>query len=254
MPMREQIDTIPVNDAFLSGDECPFCYLERMAEQRSIRYILGPGASYMEPDVRAMTDKQGFCREHYQKMYDFGNQLGSALMMQTHLAGLLEELEREVQDFSMPAKRPLFGGKKTGAEENSLLEWTQSRQKTCCLCDKLAYNMERYYHTFFVMLKEPEFRSRVESSKGFCMRHFAELLEQAKTELPNAQREWFYQTVVPLMQENLVRMKKDLDHFVSMFDYRSAGKDWGNARDAVSRTMQKLQGGHPAEPPYKMDP
>ena len=78
--------------------------------------------------------------------------------------------------------------------------------------------------------------------------------EQAKTELPNAQREWFYQTVVPLMQENLVRMKKDLDHFVSMFDYRSAGKDWGNARDAVSRTMQKLQGGHPAEPPYKMDP
>lgn len=30
--MREQIDTIPVNEAFASGDECPFCYLERVAE------------------------------------------------------------------------------------------------------------------------------------------------------------------------------------------------------------------------------
>ena len=84
--MREHIDTIPVNEAFASGHECPFCYLERMAEQRAIRYILGPGASYMEPDVRAMTDKQGFCREHFKKMYDFSNQLGSALIMQTYLA------------------------------------------------------------------------------------------------------------------------------------------------------------------------
>ena len=51
-----------------------------------------------------------------------------------------------------------------------------------------------------------------------------------------------------------MRVKGDLDHFVSMFDYRSAGKDWKNARDAVSRSMQKLQGLHPADPPYKMDP
>ena len=29
--MKEQIQTIPVNEAFDSGDECPFCWLERMA-------------------------------------------------------------------------------------------------------------------------------------------------------------------------------------------------------------------------------
>ena len=34
--MKEHIDTIPVNDAFNSGDECPFCYLERKAEQSTI--------------------------------------------------------------------------------------------------------------------------------------------------------------------------------------------------------------------------
>ena len=31
--MREHIDTVPVVEAFNSGDECPFCYLERMSEQ-----------------------------------------------------------------------------------------------------------------------------------------------------------------------------------------------------------------------------
>ena len=251
--MREQIDTIPVNEAFDAGDECPFCYLERMAEQRSIRYILGPGASYMEPDVRGMTDKEGFCREHFKKMYDFSNRLGSALIMQTYLAGLLEQLEKEEKNFELPAKRPLFGKKQDG-EDSSLLTWSKEKTSTCCLCQKLEYNMKRYFHTFFVLLKEEEFRTRVENSKGFCMRHFAELLELAKTELPNAQREWFYPTVISLMKENLLRVKGELDHFVSMFDYRSAGKDWGNAKDAVPRTMQKLQGGYPADAPYKMDP
>lgn len=252
--MREQIDTVPVNEAFASGDECPFCYLERMAEQRSIRYILGPGASYMEPDVRAMTDREGFCREHFKKMYDFSNQLGSALIMQTYLACLLEELEKEEKNFEMPARRPLFGGKRNDTGDSNLLTLAKEKNSTCCLCQKLAYNMKRYFHTFFVLLKEEEFRSRVEGCKGFCMRHFTELLEQAKTELPNAQREWFYPTVISLMKENLLRVKGDLDQFVSMFDYRSAGRDWGNARDAVSRTMQKLRGGYPADKPYKMDP
>ena len=54
--MKETIYTIPLSEAFDSGDECPFCQLERAVEQRTIRYVLGPGASYMEPDVRAATD------------------------------------------------------------------------------------------------------------------------------------------------------------------------------------------------------
>ena len=88
--MKEQIDTIPVNDAFASGDECPFCYLERKAEQSTIRYVAGPGASYMEPDVRGATDAVGFCDTHTKKLYDYGNALGSALIFQTYYAGILE--------------------------------------------------------------------------------------------------------------------------------------------------------------------
>ena len=251
--MREQIDTIPVNEAFQSGDECPFCYLERMAEQKAIRYVLGPGASYMEPDVRGVTDRKGFCGSHLKKMYDYGNALGNALIMQTYYAGLLEELELEAQAFRLPDKRPLLGRRKDAQDEH-ILTWARERESTCYLCDKLQYNMDRYFTTFFALLKEEEFRARVEGSKGFCMRHFVQLMETAHEKLPNAQREWFYTTVIRLMRENLARVKGDIDWFVGMFDYRQAGRDWKNSKDAVSRGMEKLQGLHPADPPYKMDP
>ena len=251
--MREQIDTIPVNEAFASDDECPFCYLERMSEQRTIRYVLGPGASYMEPEVRGMTDSLGFCREHYQKMYDFGNTLGNALIMQSYLAGLIKEFQAEAASFEKPEKKPLFG-KRRNTEDSSLLQWVKEKGGSCYICRRNEANMNRYYLTFFALLKEPEFRKRVEEGKGFCMRHFAGLLEQAKEKLPNAHREWFYDTVIKVMEENLLRVKEDLDWFTGMYDYRNAGRDWKNSRDAVSRTMQKLQGLHPADPPYKDKP
>lgn len=251
--MKNQIETLPVKEAFLSGDECPFCRLERDAEQRTIRYVLGPGASYMEPDVRGATDRLGFCRSHYQKMYDYGNVLGNALMMQTYYAGLLEELDAQADAFTLPAKRPLLG-KKPSEGENALLTWLRKRRSTCMICQRLEEHLTRYYDTFFALLKEDDFRSSVESCKGFCLRHFEGLLERAQQELPNGRREWFYDTVLRLMRENLARVKGDVDWFVGMFDYRQAGRDWKNSRDAVARGMQKLQGLYPADPPYKKDP
>lgn len=249
--MKDHIDTIPVNEAFDSGDECPFCYLERMAEQKTIRYVLGPSASYMEPDVRGQTDKYGFCREHFKKMYDYGNALGNALIMQTYYAGLLEQLLLEIDCFQMPDKKPLLGHWK--GQEEHILQWARERQSSCFICNRLHYHMERYLTTFFVLIKDPEFRQKVEDSKGFCMRHFISVMETAHERLPNAQREWFYTTVLQLMRDHLSRVKGDLDWFVGMFDYRQAGKDWKNSRDAVSRGMEKLQGLHPADPPYKQD-
>jgi hypothetical protein len=248
--MKEQIHTVPVNEAFDSGDECPFCYLHRKSEQSAIRYTLGPGASYMEPDVRAATDREGFCGVHLQKMYDYGNSLGSALIMQTYLNILLEEMDRQMTDYELPAKRSLFRKKSDGSTD-SLADWMANRTNSCYICNKMEYNMGRYYSTFFALIREAEFRKKVEGSKGFCLRHFTGLMAAAKDQLPNAQREWFYDAVFALMRENMARVKGDLDWFIEKFDYRNASADWRNSRDAVSRTMQKLKGIYPADPPYK---
>ena len=78
-----------------------------------------------------------------------------------------------------------------------------------------------------------------------------ELLERAEKSLPGSQRDWFVKTLLPLTLENLCRVKADLDLFVVKNDFRNAHLAWGNARDAVARGMQKLQGGHPADPVYR---
>ena len=250
--MKERIYTIPVNEAFDSGDECPFCFLQRQAERSALRYVAGPGASYMEPEVRAATDKTGFCPTHMKKLYDYGNTLGTALMLQTHYAGLLDTLRQEAEQFVPPAKRSFFG-KKKAPEEEPLWQRLGKQTQSCYICDKIQYNMERYYLTFFMLVKEAEFRRKVEESKGFCLRHFAELMKWAETELPNSQREWFYPAVLALMEENLIRVKEDLDWLIAKYDYRNAGADWKNSRDALQRAMQKLEGIYPADPPYKSE-
>ncbi len=249
--MKQAIETIPVNDAFDAGDECPFCFLERMAEQRTLRYVAGPGASYMEPDVRAATDAKGFCREHTKKLYDYGNALGAALILQTHYAGLLEQLQQAREAQRPPEKKGLF--KKAPAVELTYPRSVEEQVKACFLCDRIEYHMQRYFYTFFVLLKQGDFRAKVAASKGFCLKHFARLLEQAPQDCPSGELAWFYETAYSLMEENLIRVKEDLDWFIAKYDYRNAGADWKNSRDALSRAMQKLQSVYVTDPPYKKD-
>ena len=249
--MGNHIDIAPVIEAFDAEDECPFCALERRVEQSTIRFVAGPGASYMEPDVRGATDRLGFCRCHSQKLYDYGNSLGAALMLQTYFAGILEEFHLEA-DRLQPGKKSLFG-KRPALTQECYASRLGKKVESCFICDRMDYHMERYLRTFFHLLKDQEFRGKVENSKGFCLRHFGRLLEAAQTMLPGSYEKWFYATVPAVTEKNLIRVKEDLDWFIAKFDYRNAGADWKNSRDALSRTMQKLQGMYPADPPYKKD-
>ena len=76
--MKEQLHTIPISDAMANAGECPFCYIEQKTEEHMMDFVLGHGASYMEADIRDMTDREGFCRAHFKKMFDYGNSLGNA--------------------------------------------------------------------------------------------------------------------------------------------------------------------------------
>ena len=103
--MKENIATIPLMDAFNAKDECPFCYLEREAEQHAISFILG--SAYMEDDIREKTDATGFCRHHFKMMYDYGNRLGNALILSTHLKKLNAELTKEMKEFTPREIQPV---------------------------------------------------------------------------------------------------------------------------------------------------
>ncbi len=251
--MKEHIHTIPLNDAFLSDDECPFCFAERSVEERAIEFTVGSGeCSYMDTDIRRLTNEQGFCREHMMKIYQYGNSLGNALILQTYIMVMLKEFRKQIEDFEAPEKKSMLSKfKKSDGSELPMVTWARNRQKKCFLCAQIDEAMARYLDTFFTMLKDAEFRKLVEGCKGFCMRHFTDILSAAPDKLPNAQREWFYPTLFRLMTENLDRIYEDVDWFTLKFDYRYADEPWKNSRDAVPRAMQKLVGIHPMDGPYK---
>ena len=106
--MKEQLYTIPLNDAVNAQDECPFCFIHRSIEQDLLDFVLGSGSSYMEADIREQTDKAGFCRYHFQKMFDYGNTLGNAWILKTHYQRMIREMQQEFASFR-PGKSSLLG-------------------------------------------------------------------------------------------------------------------------------------------------
>lgn len=250
--MQEKIHTIPVVESFAAGDECAFCHLLRQTDHRAIRYFAGPSASYMEPSIRGMTNREGFCPEHLKKLYDYGNPLGAALMLQSHCEDILLELRRQMENYEIPKKKPLFSRKKQDDGEN-YSQYLRNRVSRCSICDQVEDNMARQYRVFFSLLKEPEFKEMVASSKGFCLTHFSRLLQEAEKYLPEADAQWFYRTVYEVMEANLSRVKGDLDWLIAKYDYRNADQDWKNSKDALQRMIQKLGGGYAADGPYRKD-
>lgn len=55
------------------------------------------------------------------------------------------------------------------------------------------------------------------------------------------------------MEENMERVSGDVDWLIEKFDYRNKDVDWKTSKGAVQRGMQKLKGGYPADPVYKMN-
>ena len=112
---------------------------------------------------------------------------------------------------------------------------------------------ERYLDTFFVMYrKDEEFREKIKNSKGFCVSHFGDLCEMAEKKIPDKEKEAFFGDMFALMESNMDRLFEDVSWLIEKFDYRNKDADWKNSKDAVNRGMQKLKGGYPADPVYKM--
>lgn len=252
--MKEQLYTIPLFDAVNAEDECPFCFIERSVERDLMDFILGSGSSYMESDVRAETDKAGFCRTHFKKMFDYGNTLGNGWILKTHYMRMNKELKEQFAAFS-PQKSTLMGKFKKNAESrNPVGMWVREKEASCYICSRYAETYDRYLDTFFVLYKKDEsFRLKIKESKGFCLSHFGDLCEAAGTKLNDKEQTEFFSMVFQLMEQNMERMAEDVSWLVEKFDYRSKDADWKNSRDAIQRGMQKLKGGYPSDAVYQMN-
>lgn len=253
--MKEKLYEIPMNDAVDADDECPFCFIERKTEQELLDFALGSCASYMESDIRAATDQAGFCRNHQKKMFDYGNALGNGWILKTYYKKLIKEMKAELQAGQEAEKKAKSGfwrrGKKNG--ENSVVQWIQEKERTCYICDRFSQTYDRYVATFFHLYKKDgAFRDKVLNGKGFCLHHFGELLKGMDGYLSEGETAEFYPAICWLMERNMERLSADVDWLIEKYDYANRAADWKQSKDALQRGMQKIRGGYPGDPAYRM--
>lgn len=261
--MKEKLYTIELNDALHAEDECLFCWLERKLEQENLEFVLG--SSYMESDIRDKTSERGFCRHHTKMMFDYGNTLGNAWILKSRMEYLRKEFKKQMDQYG-PAKKNSSGGmlgwlKKPAAKSGTEVQaaassqtetWLRSEEHHCYVCERMNVIYERMLDTFVYMLRnDPAFCEKLLQSKGFCLHHFADVLRVCEEKLKPQEKETWIPKLGELMNHNLDRIQGDVDWLIEKFDYRNQDADWKQSKDAVQRTMQKINGGYPADPVFQ---
>jgi len=238
--MKYTLDTIPVLDAYRTGCECPLCKMRIQSEDSYVDSMLG--AAYMEPDCRVRTNEIGFCTRHFELMYDRRNRLGLALMTHTHMQEVIRSME-DILAGSMPKGGFLASLSRGKSGEETAPAKIRARIGGCVICDDLNNALNRYAYTIAQLyFTHTEFKQLFESSKGFCLPHLALVLEMAGKTLSAEQTKTFQKKVAEIELANLKRVEGELEWFTLKFDYRNTDKPWGNSKDAVERSINKLMG------------
>lgn len=234
--LKETIYTIPINDVFSMDTECPLCEFIKKEENDAVDYSLG--ASMMEPDARVLSNELGYCQRHTQMMYSYGNKLSHALVMETRLKYLCEQVKYIKDSVKIPKKITIGRDKNKEALSEMLVS-----SKSCLICAKLDKIYTRFIDNLFYMYKtDEEFRNKFSSSKGFCIKHFEDLAIGAAKNLNSFEYADFIIGLCDLEEKNLKRVCDDVEWFAKKFDYRYKDADWKNSKDAVPRGCLKISG------------
>jgi len=253
--LKERIYTIPVTDAFREDCECPLCLLEEKLESDALEYTLGP--SMMESDSRIETNRKGFCSRHFTKLYNMQkNRLPLGLIIDTHLVEQIGII-REMTEKSLPmikkeaaatAMERIAGSLKKDRNEtvqfiNAMIEKLSNLEKTCTICEKIDWNMEKFTDVIlYLFFKEPDFKELFMAKKGFCLPHLKRLLEGSLKYLNNRNRSEFIIALMSMQLTHMDRIREEVYWFTQKFDYKNKDAPWGNSQDALPRSIRKIAG------------
>ena len=233
--MKEQIYTIPINEALEQEGFCPFCYMKEKLEEDAVSYTLGP--AMMEPEFRIFTNERGFCQRHMRDLQAQRNALSLTLVLDTHIDSIRSVMESALQ----PEKKSLF--KKEKSKKETFAEEMNRISSSCAVCERIEHTFSGYINTFIFMLKkEKDFTERVLATEGFCMEHFARLAQAASERLSEQEYEKYF---VPIIRHQKARLEKQHSHikkFADSFDYRNAGKKSEAPRDTLIKSGYLLNG------------
>ena len=229
----EQIYTIPVNEAFEasaadSSCGCAFCALYNKLEENELDLILG--ASMMEPDVRIKTNKQGFCRTHYDMMFVRKNRLGMALTLESHINELIADTKESALNLLSPA------GAKAEKRIGRLMD-------DCYVCARIDFNFMHMMETAVMLWeKDDEFKAKLASQPYICLPHYKEFLEYGRRRFGKKQMPDFVKAVSSVVEPYFAKLSEDVSWFCKKFDYRYDEEPWYDSKDAVERAIKFLRG------------
>lgn len=238
----EQIYTIPVTeavDASVTDPKCgcPVCTMSRRLEYRQLELILGP--SMMEPAIRQMTNREGFCLDHYRKLLTRKNRLGVALILESHLLTLLDDME----DPSLAAL--------TGKRGDRAVSRIGELEGSCYLCSRIEESLSRMIDTFVLLWhSDPDFRRKVEAQPHFCLPHYRRLLTVGKQKLSKKEYQTFLDTLTAIEKPYLNKLREDVSWFCKKYDYRYGDEPWYDAKDSIERTVATLHAQEGRDPEH----
>lgn len=221
--MKENICTIPINDIFRETDGCPICRMRDMVEQQYVEYITG--SAMMAPNIRVITNEKGFCHHHYEMMMLTGPKLSNALLMQTRLD--------YVRTNMMPKDL-------TSKPSKAQLQKIAQARNSCYVCDRINADIDHLMKTVFVQFGiDEEFRQLFKNQDYLCLNHYELLHEKANAKggIKSKDMKAFCEITNTLCKKYLDTLYDDVTHFTTMFDYRNAGGDWKNSKDATERSI-----------------
>lgn len=234
--MKEEIYAIPLWDAFRKGTECPLCEIQTDIEKKYIDRLLD-GSTVMDVDFNKKLKDYTFCENHFNKLYEYPDKLGLALIVARILSYEMKDLEK-MKKGSQPDSsfaRMLF---KRDSNENNV-----RKDKECYLCGQIDKTIAEYVETLIKLWENnKEFRNLYESSKGFCLGHFHSVIKQSNMLTKKLAREEFVKVTFRIQQENMERLYEELDWFIKKFDYRYVDEPWKTSRDSLYRSIIKLVG------------
>ena len=234
--MKEEIYTIPINEALEQEGFCPFCYLKEKIEKDAVNYTLGP--AMMEPEFRIFTNERGFCQRHMRELQAQRNALSLTLVLETHF-----DTVKAVMGNVLKSEKKSRFGKKVKDRKEVFAEELGRITASCAVRERIEHTFSGYINTFIFMLKrEKDFVERVLATDGFCIEHFAQLAKAASEKMSDGEFEKYFIPIIEHQKSRLEKQHEDLKKFAESFDYRNAGKKLEVPRDTLIKSGYLLNG------------
>ncbi len=221
--MQYHIDTGLIYEKFKEGCECPLCAIEKIVQEQFLHEFLNDAV--MEDNTRIKVGKKGFCDKHFDMLFSRQNKLSVALQIGTRAEKVA----------------PLLGKVKSAGAAKKRAKEIQAALPNCVICDFIEESMTKYYKTVAQMFAhEKDFYKILLSSKGFCLNHYAKLLEYSSFAGFMTKD---YLSVLSFVQEkNFTRVQTEIKNFCDSHDYRNARKPLGEAENALPHARIKFYG------------